>query len=122
MEQHLKFARSLAKLLDNSFEIGGIKIGLDAVLGFFPIGGDVIGVMLSAYFIWIAQKMKLPQHVIGKMVMNSMVDFMVGAIPLVGDVGDIFFKSNLRNLELLEKYAALQKHKAPTVVDAEVLE
>jgi hypothetical protein len=103
LETDLQRARVLAKLLDSQFQLGGIRFGLEGILGVIPIAGDALGGLLGLYPVWLARKHKLPKSVAAKMVANLGVEIAGGAIPWVGDLFDVAFKANLRNLKLLEK-------------------
>ena len=100
-------ARALAKLLDRAVRIPGTRItfGLDALLGIIPGGGDLAGGIFSVWLILLASRMGLPPHVIMRMVGNVAIDTFGGSIPLIGDLFDVAWKSNTRNLELLEQFA-----------------
>lgn len=98
-------ARMLANLLDSEFEIAGIKFGLDALIGLIPGVGDAITTLAGTYPIYIARKHKLGKTVEWRMMANLAVDFFGGIIPVVGDVFDVAFKANLKNVALLEKAA-----------------
>ena len=117
---HLKTARVLAKLMDEQFSVFGIKFGLDSLLGFLPGIGDVISMLFSFYLIWIATEMKLPQGKIWLMVRNIIVDLVIGSIPLIGDIGDVFLRVNIKNLAILETHASFAA-KPDEVIDAEVV-
>ena len=103
LETDLQRARILAKLLDSQFSVGGIRFGLEGILGVIPVAGDALGGLLGLYPVWLARKHKLPKSVAAKMVANLGVEIAGGAIPWVGDLFDVAFKANLRNLKLLEK-------------------
>jgi hypothetical protein len=98
--------RQLARLLDAAVRVPGtnIRFGLDAVLGLIPGAGDIAGGLLSTFIILQAAKLGAPQSVLVRMVMNVAVDSIVGAVPILGDLFDIGWKSNTRNAELLERY------------------
>jgi Domain of unknown function (DUF4112) len=100
--------RQLARLLDEVLRIPGtnIRFGLDAILGLIPGAGDVAGGILSAFIILQAARLGAPGSVLARMVMNVAVDSIVGAVPVLGDLFDIGWKSNTRNAALLERYAA----------------
>lgn len=111
-------ARRVAKLLDSAITIPVIrkKIGLDPLLGMLPVGGDVISGLLAAYLIYVAHyELRLPREVVIRMGLNTIADLLVGAIPVVGDVADIFWKSNDMNFKLLEE--AYQRHGVGARVD-----
>jgi len=103
----LRRARALARILDTAVGIPGtkIRIGLDPILGLVPGAGDVAGAMLSAYIVLIAANKGAPRPVIWRMLGNIAVDTALGSLPILGDVFDVAFKSNIRNVELLERYA-----------------
>lgn len=102
--------RKIAHLLDSAFTIPIIrkKVGLDPLLGLLPFGGDVVSALLATYALWVAYELRLPNSVLVRMAINIVLDILIGAIPVVGDVADAFWKSNKMNLKLLE--AAYQKH------------
>ncbi|MDQ3949000.1 MAG: DUF4112 domain-containing protein [Gemmatimonadota bacterium] len=100
--------RQLARLLDAAVRVPGtnIRFGLDAVLGLIPGAGDIAGGLLSTFIILQAGKVGAPRSVLARMVMNVAIDSVVGAVPILGDLFDVGWKSNLRNTELLERYVA----------------
>lgn len=104
MNSHLKMARTLTYLLENQFKFGRFKFGLDPVLGLVPGFGDAISATLALYIVWIAINSRVPQDKIILMLWNIVLDFLLGLLPLIGDVADFAFKSNSINLEILEKY------------------
>ena len=94
----LKRMRQLSQLLDGAIVIPGTKrrIGIDPVLGLIPGGGDTISAALSAYIIIEAAQMGLPRAALMRMVTNIAIDTVVGAVPVFGDIFDVFSKANLR--------------------------
>ena len=93
--------------MDRAFHIPGtrITVGLDALLGLLPIGGDVLtGLVQSALVLVALSHYKVPRTVAARMMANVLIDTAVGAIPLVGDLFDVGFKANTRNVRLLEAY------------------
>lgn len=106
IDQHLE---RIALLMDRSVRIPGtdIRFGLDPVIGlFFPVAGDAIGAIVSAYIVLVSVRYGLPKIVIARMVFNIAADFVVGSIPFVGDAADFVWKVNTRNLRLLNKFAS----------------
>ncbi|CAN5196590.1 hypothetical protein BH11PAT1_BH11PAT1_2410 [soil metagenome] len=101
---HLRVARTIAQLLDSEFKLFNFSIGLDPLLGLIPGIGDFISFGLSLYIVWVGFQMKLPKHVLSAIVRNVVFDLVLGLIPIIGDVGDFFFKANKRNMALLEQY------------------
>lgn len=105
MEKHLKIARFLANLLDEEFKILGFKFGLDPLIGLIPGLGDALPFLLMGYMIWIGHElgMSLDQKLV--MVRNSILDFLVGLIPVIGDLADFGFKSNKMNWKILDEHS-----------------
>lgn len=106
--KNLNKIRKIAKLLDTSIGIPGTKIrfGLEPILGLIPGGGDLITALISAYSIYLATSFGLEKAEIFKMVKNVAIDTALGSVPIVGDIFDAYFKSNIRNLEILENHIA----------------
>jgi len=100
----------LAQLLDNSITIPGTgwKIGLDPIVGLIPGIGDLIGSILSAYIILEAARAEVPGLTLFRMVVNVGIDTLLGAIPAIGDVFDAAWKSNIKNVALLERHLSKQ--------------
>jgi Domain of unknown function (DUF4112) len=104
--QTLQHLRQLSRLLDSAIGIPGtrFRLGLDPILGLIPGGGDIVGALLSAYIVFRAAQMGVPTESLGKMVTNILVESLLGTVPLVGDVFDVGWKANIRNVELLEAH------------------
>ncbi len=102
----------LADLLDSRFVIPGtnIRFGLDGVIGLVPIAGDLISALISFYLISRASELGLSPWVKTRMVWNVALDTVVRAVPILGDMFDVSFKSNRRNIALAKRYLA--KHGA----------
>ena len=102
-------ARTLARLLDSVARVPGTKIrfGADAVVGLVPGLGDIGGAALAGYLVILAQRLGVPRSVVLRMLRNVAIDTIAGTVPLIGDMFDVAFKSNLRNVALLE--SALQR-------------
>ena len=102
----LKRLRQLSRLLDNVITIPGTKIGfgLDPIIGLIPIGGDFLGVMFSSYIILEAARLGVSRATLSKMVLNVIIDGLVGAVPVLGDLFDFAWTANSYNLKLLEEY------------------
>jgi Domain of unknown function (DUF4112) len=103
--RHARIARidALATLLDTALVIPGtgIRFGLDALIGFFPFLGDTITTALSLFIVHEAYQLGAPGHVIARMLGNVALDGVLGAVPLVGDVFDVLWRANRRNVRLL---------------------
>lgn len=113
LETDLRRARTLARLLDTQFKLGGVRFGLEAVLGLVPVAGDTVGALAGLYPIWIANRHKLGKGVQAKMAANLAIEFGGGLLPWVGDFFDVAFKANIRNVKLLEQAAGALDERAP---------
>lgn len=102
--EQLKF---LATLMDSVFEIPGIRLrfGLDAILGLLPGLGDFATSFVTLYILQEAHRRGVSRVTLARMGFNILVDWLVGTIPLVGDLFDIGWKSNLKNVALLLEHA-----------------
>src|SRR5438045_6376186 len=104
MEKHIRMATAFSRLMDEQFKIGPFKFGLDPLIGLVPGLGDILPAILGFYLVWIAWVHELPTRKIIRMIVNIVLDFGLGFIPIVGDVTDFFFKSNKNNLEILKSH------------------
>jgi hypothetical protein len=106
----------LSWLLDSTIKlpvVGGI--GLDALLGLVPVAGDVTSAVIGAGLIFRAVRLGAPRAVVSQMVANLCVDLALGAVPVVGDAADIFFRSNQKNMQLLREHLTGGKKVSGTV-------
>lgn len=96
---------SLAWWLDSSIPLpGGFRIGLDGLIGLIPGIGDAVGGGLSTWMLYQAYKLNVPKVIMARMIINVLLDALLGSIPLIGDIFDFFWKANLRNAQLLDRY------------------
>jgi len=98
---------TLAWLLDNSIPVpgtGGRRFGLDAVIGFVPVVGDLVSGGIGLFVVWRGARLGLPRVVVARMLANSAIDLAVGSIPVIGDAFDLWFKANTRNLALMRRH------------------
>jgi len=104
---------TLASLMDNRFRIPGTNIhfGFDALIGLIPGIGDLISFLISAYIISEATKNGASGNVRSRMILNVAIDTIIGSIPLIGDIFDVGFKANQKNMRLLEQHFNEGKHK-----------
>jgi len=102
-EQVRKELQQLAWLLDSSIPVPGthLTIGIEALIGLFPVIGDLIGVALSSYIVSQASRLGAPRSVLLRMSFNVLVEGLVGIVPVAGDLFDAGFKANQRNVRLL---------------------
>ena len=105
-DQIRKNLQQLAWLLDSSIPVPGTRltVGIDALIGLFPVIGDLIGVALSSYILSQAAKLGAPRSVLWRIAFNIAVEGVVGIIPFAGDVFDAAFKANQRNVQLLDAW------------------
>lgn len=101
-----EFAQALAQLLDASLTIPGttIKIGLDPLIGLIPGIGDLISNAIGSSLLFLATKAGVPRIVLLRMSLNIVMNLTLGAIPVIGDIFSIWFKSNLQNAQLLHRH------------------
>ncbi|WP_422930799.1 DUF4112 domain-containing protein [Singulisphaera sp. PoT] len=98
---------TLVWLMDQAIRIPGtqVRVGLDAILGLLPLGGDFMtGIIQAGIVLMAVTRYRVPRAVAARMAGNVLLDICVGAIPLVGDLFDVAFKANTRNLHLLRDY------------------
>ena len=98
--------RRAAWLLDGAARIPGtrFRFGLNSLIGLIPGGGDVLLAALSIAIVREARALGAPAALQRRMMLNVLVEFGGGLVPLLGDVFDMAFKANLRNLDLLEAH------------------
>ena len=108
----LEFIERLAQWLDSRFLIPGtnIRFGIDPVMSLFPIIGDLMTYVVSGMLIYAMYNKGASRKVVIKMILNSTLDAIIGAIPLVGTVFDIFYRANDRNVRLLKEHYFEDKH------------
>jgi hypothetical protein len=106
-ENRTRLARFLADLLDQRFTIPGtsIRIGLDPLIGLIPGIGDAVANLTGTLIILIAARCNVPKIVLIRMGLNVAANALIGAVPFFGDILSIWFRSNVRNADLLERYA-----------------
>jgi hypothetical protein len=104
-DRRLRRLQGLVRLLDTAFEIPGTKwrFGLDGIIGLIPGVGDLVTTTLSVWILREARILGVSQATLVRMGWNVVVDFVVGAVPLAGDIFDVAWKANRKNLALLER-------------------
>lgn len=100
--------RKLAWLLDGKFGLPGtrFRFGVNSILGLSPVVGDVALGLISLYLVWEARQLGAPNALIARMLGNVAIEVAGGSVPILGDLFDMAFKANLRNLDLLERWMA----------------
>jgi hypothetical protein len=104
--------QGLAKLMDAQFVIPGtqIRFGLDSPIGLIPGVGDLSTFAVSGYLLFIMAKNGASGFVLARMVLNILVDAIVGAVPILGDLFDVAFKANMRNMKLMQEHYQEGRH------------
>jgi len=99
--------RRWAVLLDSAFKVPGtnVRFGLDAIIGIVPGLGDLVAPVFTVILLGTALRMRVPAVVLARMVLNAGIDMVLGLVPIAGDIGDVFWKADLRNMALLERHA-----------------
>ena len=102
----LRRLRRISHLLDNAIPIPGTKhrIGLDPILGLIPGGGDLVGSIFAGYVVFKSAQMGVPQETLIKMATNIVFDTVAGTVPVAGDLLDVAWKANVKNIELLDAH------------------
>lgn len=100
----------IARTMDSSIRIPliGKRIGWDAVLGLIPGVGDLAGAAISAYIVVAAARLGVPRSGLARMLGNIGIETVIGAVPLLGDLFDMAFRANLRNVAVIEKHLGVQ--------------
>jgi hypothetical protein len=111
-QRNLKGIDKLAKLMDAQFVIPGTKFrfGLDSLIGLIPGAGDLSTFAVSGYMLWIMAQNGSSGFLLARMVMNILIDAVVGMVPVLGDIFDIAFKANMRNMRLMQKHYQEGRH------------
>jgi Domain of unknown function (DUF4112) len=109
-DQSLARLDALATVMDSAFRIPGtnVTMGVDAMLGLLPGIGDAISATISSYLIWEAKQLGAPKLLLARMAGNVAIDTVIGAVPFLGDVFDVAYKANKKNIALLKKH--IDKH------------
>lgn len=109
----LKQLEVLAKLMDAQFRFPGtnFRFGLDGIIGLIPGAGDLSTFAVSGYMLWIMAQNGASGYILTRMVVNVLIDAIVGAIPVIGDIFDMTFKANMRNLRLMQQYYQEGRHR-----------
>lgn len=104
---------SLARLMDSRFRIPGtnIRFGLDSLFGLIPGVGDFAGLLVSGYMIAVLANNGASGFVLARIALNVIIDALVGSIPILGDIFDIAFKANQRNMALIHQHYHEGRHR-----------
>ncbi|WP_245282956.1 MULTISPECIES: DUF4112 domain-containing protein [Aureimonas] len=93
----------LARVMDTALRLPGtnIRFGADALMGMVPIFGDAAGALVGLLIVNEARQLGLPKRKLMSMLYNIGVDTAFGAVPLVGDAFDVYFKAHRRNIQII---------------------
>jgi hypothetical protein len=102
----------IAFIMDDFLRIPGTKFrfGLDPIIGLLPGIGDTGSAIISALALIAAARRGIPKILLARMSLNILINELVGIVPGVGDAFSFWFKSNVRNYELLKNYSAVPDH------------
>lgn len=108
----LQWVEQLTRLLDAQFRIPGtnVRFGADFLLGLVPGAGDLVSMAFSGLLISTMAKHGASGRLIGRMLTNVLLDTLVGSVPILGNVFDLFYKANVRNLKLMKEHYHEGKH------------
>jgi hypothetical protein len=109
VDEELARIERLVEILDTWFAIPGtnVRVGLDSIVGLIPGVGDTVMLLANVHVAERLSRLGLPATVRLRMYGNVLIDLVVGAIPVLGDIFDVAFKSNVRNLALARRHLGL---------------
>lgn len=93
--------KRLEQMLDRQFSLFGFRFGFDGLIGLVPVAGDIITSAMGLYLILEARRLGARNWTVARMLLNWGIDFAVGAVPLFGDIFDMAWRSNSKNVKLL---------------------
>jgi len=96
---------ALTRLMDEAVHVPvlGTHVGLDALLGIVPVVGDLVSAGIGLYTVAQARELGASRWLQARMIGNLLADAALGAVPLAGDLADVYFKAHRRNMKLLQK-------------------
>ncbi|WP_353260326.1 DUF4112 domain-containing protein [Prochlorothrix hollandica] len=105
----LKEIELLVRFLDGAFTLPFFNqpIGIDALVGLLPVGGDVVAAVASGYIVVRAGMMGVPRRKLWAMAMNIALDTLLGSVPVAGDIFDVYWKANVRNIDIVRSHFGL---------------
>jgi len=112
-QRGIKHLGRLAKLMDAQFRIPGtdIRFGLDGIIGLIPGAGDLSTFAVSGYMLWVMANNGASGFLLARMTLNILIDALFGSIPFLGDIFDIAFKANMRNMRLMQEHYEEGRHR-----------
>ncbi len=111
-DERLRWVERIARLMDSQFRLPGtrFRFGLDPLLGLVPIVGDLSTTAVSVALLLTMLRHGASGAVVVRMALNILLDTVVGAIPILGNLFDFAYKSNERNVALLRRHYAEGRH------------
>lgn len=115
LERRLQVLRGWQRLLDTAFRVPGtnVRFGWDPIVGLIPWAGDVVTALFACAIVVQAHRMRVPRVVQARMLINVAADVVIGLVPFVGDLADVFWKASSRNMRLLESHVANPRPATP---------
>jgi hypothetical protein len=115
ISKEIEWAERLVSLMDDKFKIPFINFsfGLDPLIGLIPVIGDLVSLAISGLILKGLIRSGMPKRLITKMIVNLLLDFLIGEIPVIGDVWDFFNKANRKNLKLAKEHFAAKHDSVP---------
>jgi hypothetical protein len=106
----------ITRLLDTAITIPGLnfRIGADGIIGLVPGVGDALTTAMAAWVVYEAHQLGVPRALLMRMIANVAADSLVGSVPLVGDVFDVMWKANRRNMRLLREHLEREERERTT--------
>jgi hypothetical protein len=103
----------VAGLLDSRYRVPftDVRFGWDAIVGLVPVLGDLATVAASLHIVHRARTLGADGRLASRMMVNVLIDAVLGFIPIIGTVFDVFFRANERNLKLLIDH--IERHRQP---------
>jgi hypothetical protein len=104
--ERVRRLETIATVMDTAFVVPGtgIRFGFDGLIGLVPGIGDAVTTALSLYLVHEAWQLGAPKHLIGRMLANVALDGVIGAVPVAGDVFDVMWRANKRNMRMLREW------------------
>ncbi len=110
IDQDFKWVEKVSWLMDNQFQVGNARFGLDPLLNLIPFGGSVVTFSTSLVLVFVMWRNGVSSKAVVKMLINVMVDTILGAIPFLGNIFDFFNKANQKNVKILKEHYYDGKH------------
>lgn len=109
----LAWVDSFSRVLDTKFRIPGTnqRFGLDFILGLVPGAGDLISLGLSGTLVATMARHGASPRLVARMLINVVLDAVVGSVPILGNIFDLIYKANYRNAQLMREYYQEGKHR-----------